>query len=174
MACHLFGDKPLSKPMTGYRPLDPYEWTSLYILIKIQNFSLTKICLKILSVKLWPFCPGGPLFHRMTISSAATNIRDSSHFNSLWPSDAIWRQRSGSTLAQVMACCLIAPSHYLNQCWLIINEVQWHSYQGNYTRDASTINHKNLFENYMSKMSFKIPRGQWIKLIEDNPYPIPH
>ena len=24
--------------------------------------------------------------------------------NSLWPSDAIWRQRSGSTLAQVMAC----------------------------------------------------------------------
>ena len=27
------------------------------------------------------------------------------HLNSLWPSDAIWRQRSGSTLAQVMACC---------------------------------------------------------------------
>ena len=40
--------------------------------------------------------------------------------NSLWPSDAIRRQRSGSTLAQVMACCLTAPSHYLNQCWLII------------------------------------------------------
>ena len=38
--------------------------------------------------------------------------------NSLWPSDATWRQRSGSTLAQVMACCLTAPSHYLNQCWL--------------------------------------------------------
>ena len=47
--------------------------------------------------------------------------------NSLWPSDAIWRQRSGSTLAQVMACCLMAPSHYLNQCWLIISEVQRHS-----------------------------------------------
>ena len=40
--------------------------------------------------------------------------------NSLWPSDAIWRQRSGSTLAEVMACCLTAPSHYLNQCWLIM------------------------------------------------------
>ena len=37
-------------------------------------------------------------------------------FNSLWPNDAIWRQRSGSTLAQVMACCLTATSHYLNQC----------------------------------------------------------
>ena len=49
-------------------------------------------------------------------------------FNSLWPSGVIWRQRSGSTLTQVMACCLTAPSHYLNQCWLIISEVNWHSY----------------------------------------------
>ena len=40
--------------------------------------------------------------------------------NSLCPSDTIWRQRSGSTLAQIMACCLTAPSHYLNQCWLEI------------------------------------------------------
>ena len=80
----------------------------------------------------------------------------------LWPSDAIWRQRSGSTLAQVMACCLTAPSHYLNQCWLIISEVQWHSYKGNFTRDASTINPLNLFQNYMSKISCKFPRGQWV------------
>ena len=29
--------------------------------------------------------------------------------NSLWSSDAIWRQRSCSTLVQVMACCLTAP-----------------------------------------------------------------
>ena len=61
--------------------------------------------------------------------------------NSLGPSNAIWWQKTGSTLAQVMACCLTAPSHYLNQCWLIISEVQWHSYQGNFTRDASAIIH---------------------------------
>ena len=35
------------------------------------------------------------------------------YFNSLWPSDTIWKHKSGSTLAQVMACCLMAPSHYL-------------------------------------------------------------
>ena len=29
------------------------------------------------------------------------------------------------TLAQVMACCLTAPSHYLNQCWLIIGRVRF-------------------------------------------------
>ena len=39
--------------------------------------------------------------------------------NLLWPSDALWRHRSGSALAQVMACCLTAPNRYLNHCWLI-------------------------------------------------------
>ena len=34
--------------------------------------------------------------------------------NSLWPNGAIWRSGTRSTLPQVMACCLTAPSHYLN------------------------------------------------------------
>ena len=51
----------------------------------------------------------------------------SDKINSLWPSDTIWWHGSGSTLAQVMACCLTAPSHYLNQCWPIIRKVLWHS-----------------------------------------------
>ena len=62
--------------------------------------------------------------------------------NSLWPSDAIWRHRSGSTLAQVTGCCLTAPSHYLNQCWLI-SKVQWHTSECNFTRDTSAISHWN-------------------------------
>ena len=57
--------------------------------------------------------------------------------NSLWPTDAIWHQGSGSTLAQVMACCLTAPSHYLKQCWLIISKVEWHSSEGSYKRYLS-------------------------------------
>ena len=36
-----------------------------------------------------------------------------------------------------MACCLMAPSHYLNQCCLIISKVQWHSSEGNFTSDSS-------------------------------------
>ena len=63
--------------------------------------------------------------------------------NSLWPCDTIWRQRSGSTLAQVMAFCLMAPSHYLNQCWLIISKVQWHLSKDTFTTDSSAINHLN-------------------------------
>ena len=64
--------------------------------------------------------------------------------NSLWPSDTIWWHRSGSTLAQVMACCLMALSmlsHYLNQYWLIIHKVYWHSSEGNFIRDTSATIH---------------------------------
>ena len=67
---------------------------------------------------------------------ASCNVKEckpSGMLNSLWPSDTIWRQRSGSTLAQAMACCLTAPSHYLNQCWLIISGVLWHSSDNNFT-----------------------------------------
>ena len=51
--------------------------------------------------------------------------------NPWWPSDAIWRHRSGLSLVQVMACCLTAPSHYLNQYWLVIEVVPWHSPESN-------------------------------------------
>ena len=45
----------------------------------------------------------------------------------LGPIDAIWWHRIGSILAPIMANCLMAPSHYLNQCWLIISDSLWHS-----------------------------------------------
>ena len=46
--------------------------------------------------------------------------------------NVIWRHRSGPTLTQVMDCCLTAPSHYLNQCWLLIGGVVWHSLEINF------------------------------------------
>ena len=51
------------------------------------------------------------------------------------------------------------PSHYLNQCWLIISKVQWHLSEGTFTTDTSTMNHLN----YLSEIALKLPRGQWVK-----------
>ena len=65
--------------------------------------------------------------------------------NSLWPSDAIWRQRSGTRLAQVMACCLTAPRHYLNQCWFTISNVHWHSFE-----------YKKILQPSITEISWKI------------------
>ena len=64
-------------------------------------------------------------------------------FNSLWASDAIRWHRTGSTLAQVIPCCLTTPCHHLSQCWLIINKVHFHSSSGNFTRDTTTNNPKD-------------------------------
>ena len=41
--------------------------------------------------------------------------------NSSPPSAPHLRQWTGSTLVQIMACRLSAPSHYLDQCWNIFN-----------------------------------------------------
>ena len=50
---------------------------------------------------------------------------------------SMW-QRFGSTLAQVMACCLMAPSHYLNQCWLVIHDVLWHWHDSNFLGNTTS------------------------------------
>ena len=84
--------------------------------------------------------------------------------NSLWPSDTILWHRSGSTWVQVMACCLMAPSHYLNQCWLIISKALWHSSEGNFTGDDSAINTKICLKITNLKLNQKLLGANELKL----------
>ena len=86
-------------------------------------------------------------------------------YNSLRPSDAIWRQKSPSTLAQVMAWCLMAPSHHLNQCWLFIIDVLQHSPEGYFTASAqATILYE--FKNHTFNITAIFPRRQWVKVVK--------
>ena len=48
-----------------------------------------------------------------------------------------------------MACCLTAPSHYLNQCSLTISEVMWISPESNFTARVQTTLRCNEFQNYI-------------------------
>ena len=78
-------------------------------------------------------------------------------------SNAVWRHRSGSTLAQGMFCCLTAPSHY--QCWLIINGVPWHLHKTNFTAIAQDII-SSLEYKYVWKIHhhwFRVSQGPIIK-----------
>ena len=86
------------------------------------------------------------------------------HFIPLWQSDAIWCQTTWSTLVQVMACCLTAPSHYLNQCWIVIKGALWHSPKRNFRVIAKEINLEIEFENHPFKITVTASRGQWVKL----------
>ena len=50
-----------------------------------------------------------------------------SRINSLSHSVAIWSHISRSSFNQVVACCLVAPSHDRDQFWLTISDILWHS-----------------------------------------------
>ena len=69
--------------------------------------------------------------------------------------------RTWPTLFQIMACCLAAPSHYLSQSWLIINEVLWHLTEGKFTgntQDRPTYPRYG-FEDYKFKITTASPIG---------------
>ena len=70
--------------------------------------------------------------------------------------------RYGSTLTQVMAWCLTAPSHYLNQYGFLIREVLWHTPQHNFIVSAQATILYNEFENSNLKITATSLRGQWV------------
>ena len=56
-----------------------------------------------------------------------------------------------------------APSHYLNQCWIIVdwalrNKLQWNSKQ-----NTKLLIHKNASENIFCKMLAILSRVRWVK-----------
>ena len=87
--------------------------------------------------------------------------------NSSWPNwpsncDFIGCYISWSALIQIMACCLMAPSHYLNQCRLITSEVLWHSTESHSAWNTEDICPWYEFENDYFKFTAKSPKGHWV------------
>ena len=78
--------------------------------------------------------------------------------DSLWPIDATWKYRTGSTLAQAIACCLTAPTHYLIQCcdWLIIKTILLYSSEIHFTK-SSPIYSATFFGIALSKSQPHLP-----------------
>ena len=113
-----------------------------YQLYPCTGTNFSKIWIKIFSAEN-VFCKMVAILLRSPCVKSWTSTVICYFVDSLRPSDAIWRHKTGSTLAQVMACCLTAPSHYLNQCWLINSKVYWHSFEGNFTAGISAVNHCN-------------------------------
>ena len=47
--------------------------------------------------------------------------------------------KCGSMLLLVRACCLTIPWYYLNQCWLLVEGVRWHSPEINFTMTSHVV-----------------------------------
>ena len=78
--------------------------------------------------------------------------------NSLWPSDAIWQQRSRSKMAQVL----------LVTCWH--QAISWTGLDlsslgspGIIWKRSEDTNQLNKIENGISKITSRSPRDQWVK-----------
>ena len=56
-----------------------------------------------------------------------------------------------------MACCLMAPSHYLNQHWLIISELSWYLPEGNFIGNTEDIYPSLEFKSYWFKSAAASP-----------------
>ena len=80
---------------------------------------------------------------------------------------ALWRyicqHISGSALAQEMACCLMAPSHCLKSYWVILSsDIYLRAISREIPQPSIT---KISLENYLTKISFKSPRGQFVNYL---------
>ena len=118
LVCHQFRTKPLPKPMRVLETGPLKHWWNLNKKHNYQEYLISRKC----------------IFKMAATVSWAQSVK-----NSLWPSKAIWQHTCISvfTLAQVMACSLVAPSLYLNQFRLLgLRELLWHSYESNFTSSA--------------------------------------
>ena len=96
--------------------------------------------------------------------------------NLLWPSGAIWWIRTGltelthcglvvrygdyrseSTLAQVMACWLAAPSHNSTNVDFVVSEILWLPPKSNFTAGAQATSLNNQFEIILLEKMQHVP-----------------
>ena len=80
--------------------------------------------------------------------------------NSSPASATYMRQWIGSALVQIMAF-----SHYLNQCWVIVNWIFRNKLQWNFNENINIFTHKNASEIFICEMTVFLSRGRWVKLI---------
>ena len=73
----------------------------------------------------------------------------------------VWWHSSGSTMAQVMAWCLTASSHYLNQCWLPF--ILWHSPETIFLEVLKISVQGHDFANFNSIIISISPMSQWVQ-----------
>ena len=82
--------------------------------------------------------------------------------NSLRPSDAYMRQQTNHHWFRLWLVALLAPSHYLNQCWNIVNWTIGNKSQWNLKWNSYIFTEENAFENVVWKMVAILSRPQCV------------
>ena len=58
-----------------------------------------------------------------------------------------------------------APSHYLNQCWVIVDWTRRNKFQWNFSQNIILFIHKNASETNVCEMAAILSRGRWVNTL---------
>ena len=83
--------------------------------------------------------------------------------NSLRPGEAYMRQCTNHYWFRWCLVAWSAPSHYVNQCWNIVNWTLGNKLQCNLNKNLYIFIHENAFENVICKMVSILSRPQCVK-----------
>ena len=84
--------------------------------------------------------------------------------NSLRPSDAYLHQQTNHHWFRQCIVAWPAPSHYLNQCWNIVNWTLGNKLQWNFNRNSNIFIQEIAFENVVCEMASILSRPQCVYL----------
>ena len=71
----------------------------------------------------------------------------------------IWVNEQGQHWFRYCLVPHLAPSHYLNRCWVIVNENPRNKLQWNFDQNVKLFIHENASENVICKMMVILSRG---------------
>ena len=83
-------------------------------------------------------------------------------FNLLRTSDAYMRQQTNHHWFRLWLVAWPAPSHYLNQCWNIVNETLGNKLQWNFIRNSNIFIQENALENVVGETAAILSRPQCV------------
>ena len=145
--------------------LNENVWISIHISLKFVPRGPINNMSTLVQVMAWRRLGDKPLSEPMMVRLLMhICVTRPQWVNSLWPSDAVWHHKPCSTLVKlIMTWCLMAPSHYLNQCWLINGEVFRHSPESKF-KEILQISILEIILNIInSKITATSPRDQGVK-----------
>ena len=87
-----------------------------------------------------------------------------SFLNSYSPSAVYMHQRMGSTLVQIMACCLLGTKPLSKWMLVIVNWTLGNKLQWKFNQNFNFFIHENAFENVICKMEAYFSRGRGVNI----------
>ena len=78
------------------------------------------------------------------------------------PSATYMWQWIRSAMVQIWFVAYSAPSHYLKQCWIIVNWTLWKKLQWNFNQNTKLFIHENASESIVCKMAAILSIKRWV------------